>query len=264
MTTNLTLLQRVYGPRKNVILRIFQDFLSKESSKLDVKVESIKITARGWLQIKLSGEDETVAANYLEKRFGRAKASMKEIDVPTTVCGRIVGSGRVGYGIYVDIGISSPEPVDALISLNRLRAQLTDGKKLSVKEIIDLYGLYENLPLDVLVSKVDYGKREIEAELSARQRRTFLEWVGLKFDRVIILGVDYESVNYAIRKAEFGRYVLDIDTLGLMEHALVCKLGVDAPGIIAKVGRYLTRTPLYAFSPKKIKRELNFLEEPAC
>ena len=253
MTVNLTLLQRVYGPRKNVVLRLLQDFLSKEFSKLNVGLDTVEVADRGWLKIELSGEDEAVAANYLEKRFGSAKTSMEEIDVPATVRGKIVSSGRVGYGVYVDIGINSPEPVDALIPLNRLRAQLADGKKLSVKQIINLYCLHENFPLDVLLSKVNRREREIEAELSERQRRTFLEWVGLEFDRVIVLGVDYENIDYAIQRAGVGRYILEIDALGLMEHALVCKLGVDAPGIIAKVGRYLARTPLHAFSPKKIK-----------
>lgn len=263
MTVNLTLLQRVYGPRKNVALRLFQDLLSKESSRLNVRVDTVEVADRGWLRIELSGEDEAVAANYLEKKFGRAKASMEEIGVPTTVCGRIVSSGRVGYGIYVDIGINSHKPVDALIPLNRLRAQLTDGKKLSVKQIINLYCLHEDFPLDVLLSKVHRREREIEAELSERQRRTFLEWVGLDFDRVIVLGVDYENIDYAIQRAGVGRYILEIDALGLMEHALVCKIGVDAPGIIAKVGRYLVRTPIYAFSPKRVNEELSFLEESA-
>jgi hypothetical protein len=256
LTVNLTLLQKVYGPRKTAALRLFQDLLSKEFSKLNVRLDTVEVADRGWLNIELSGEDEAVAANYLEKRFGSAKICMEEIDVPTTVRGKIVSSGRVGYGIYVDIGINSSEPVDALIPLDRLRAQLTDGKKLSVKQIITLYCLHDNFPIEVLLSKVDLGKREIEAELSEGQRRTFLEWVGLEFDRVIVLGLDYENIDCAIQRARVGRYILEIDALGLMEHALVCKLGVDAPGIITKVGHHLARTPLHAFSPKKIKRGL--------
>jgi hypothetical protein len=41
--------------------------------------------------------------------------------------------------------------------------------------------------------------------------------------------------------------------LGLFEHALVCKLGTDAVGLISKVGRGLRNARFVVFSPRKIR-----------
>jgi len=40
--------------------------------------------------------------------------------------------------------------------------------------------------------------------------------------------------------------------LGLFEHAIVCKLGTDAAGLIPKIGKKLWSAKFSVFSPKRI------------
>jgi len=42
--------------------------------------------------------------------------------------------------------------------------------------------------------------------------------------------------------------------LGWLEHAIVCKLGTDAVGLIPAVGRFLRTATLAPFSPRKIRQ----------
>jgi hypothetical protein len=78
-----------------------------------------------------------------------APISFEKLRLSSELRGRIVDSGKVGYGLYVDIGVSSPEIVDALIPLHTLRKQLVEDKKLSIHKIIEAFCLYDNLPLKV-------------------------------------------------------------------------------------------------------------------
>jgi hypothetical protein len=44
----------------------------------------------------------------------------------------------------------------------------------------------------------------------------------------------------------------------MFEHALTCKLGTDATGLIPKIGRYMRNAAFIVFNPKKI---ISFLGE---
>ena len=45
---------------------------------------------------------------------------------------------------------------------------------------------------------------------------------------------------------------IKIESLGVLEQVVLCKLGTDAVGLIPKLGRYLKSSVLVPFSPKKI------------
>jgi hypothetical protein len=55
----------------------------------------------------------------------------------------------------------------------------------------------------------------------------------------------------AVAQAGLNRDVIDVETLGMFEHALVCKLGTDAAGLIGRVGRKLRKAKFTVFNPKK-------------
>jgi hypothetical protein len=57
--------------------------------------------------------------------------------------------------------------------------------------------------------------------------------------------------------AKLNRDVISVEPLGMFEHALTCKLGTDAAGLISKIGRILKNARFAVFNPRKIS---GFLE----
>ena len=191
--------------------------------------------------------------SYLHKKFGLAPLDFNEIHSSTLLRGKVVNSGGVGYGLYVDIGIGSPKHIDTLIPLHKLRQQLAKNEQLSCREILNLYCLYDNFPLEVYVTQLNRNLQTIEAEFSEKQISIFKEWIKLDLDRIIILGLPLDQVEQVVIKSGVQRDVAKIEELGLLEHMLVCKLGTDARGLINRLGPLVPRLFLRIFDPKKVR-----------
>jgi hypothetical protein len=54
--------------------------------------------------------------------------------------------------------------------------------------------------------------------------------------------------------------VIDVEELAFTVNSLVCKLGTEAPGIIAKIGRHIGDTRLHAFLPDRLDQLRSGLE----
>lgn len=254
----LTLLEKLYGPRESNAQRAFAKLLKSITSGLDTEVEVVGKDERNWVQVEVQGSDSKVAINYLGRRFGIAP-SFTDLVLPMTAKGKIVDSGRVGYGIYVDIGLNDQGPLDVLIPLHRLRSHLVDGRKLPLREIVELFCLYDNLPFSFRLTKVDAEGKKVWGEPSDAQVEFFREWISAGLDHVIVLGTYDEQVEATLSQSKARRDILRVDSLGFLEHALCCKHGTDAPGMIKTLGAYYSGVPLYAFSPRKINKVLGAL-----
>jgi hypothetical protein len=138
--------------------------------------------------------------------------------------------------------------------LQHLQAQLVDGKKMPLQQIIKLFCLVDNFPLRVLIKRLDTKRSRFVAELSAKQIALFSEWNLSNLDRLIVLGTFFEDVEESVKASGHLRDVAEIESFGLLEHAIVCKLGTDAAGLIPKIGRLLPNAVLRAFSPRDIQR----------
>jgi hypothetical protein len=203
--------------------------------------------------VNISGEDEIAASNLLMEKFGSVPAELRNVKMGAVQKG-IVAFGRSSPEVYVDIGVFVPRPVDASISLQHLQARLTDGKKLSLQRITKLFCLVNNFPLRILVKCLDSKRNRFVAELSEKQIALFSEWACTNLERLVILGAFFESVEKAVKLSGHLRDVAEIERLGLLNHAVVCKLGTYAAGLIPKVGRLLPNAVLEIFSPKEIQR----------
>jgi hypothetical protein len=78
-------------------------------------------------------------------------------------------------------------------------------------------------------------------------------------DRLIILGAAAGSVRRAVEVSRHFRDVVTIEALGLFEHAVLCKLGTDAVGLIPAIGRILRTAAMAPFSPRKIRHAIGSL-----
>jgi hypothetical protein len=246
---SVTLLTKVYN---NSQLGQVDRSLRSLLEGLKVRTSVPGADSRGWVNVSILGEDENVAVHYLAEKVGICPAGLEEIRKYSTFKGFVADPSRSKNELWVDVGVSSPSSVDAAVPLCRLQSQLSDGRKIALGKLAELFGFCENLPLHVRVSSVDSEKRFVEAELSERQQRQYADWTRSLLDRLLVLGVSHGEVESAIRGAGFNRDVVTVESLGMFEHAVVCKLGTDAAGLIPTVGKRLRRAVFSVFSPRKV------------
>jgi len=250
--TAITLLEKAYG---SFSIKSFEAILSSLCKDLKAEVKIKGKTTRDWVQIEVMGEDESVALRLLDREIGLTPVSIEKIGKFSVLRGKVVDSGRWEDELHVDIGVFAPRVYDAFIPLWRLRAQLADGRNLSLQRLIEMFCLSDFAPLKIkLVSELNVEEGSWEAELSEEQLSKFSDGLTANLDRLMVLGANRKEVEVAVEKARHFRDVVRIETLGPLEHAIICKLGTDAVGLTPKLGPYMRAAYLAPFSPRKIKQ----------
>ncbi|MEM2094877.1 MAG: DUF2110 family protein [Candidatus Bathyarchaeia archaeon] len=249
--TRYVILQKLYGVRKKACADALAKYLRTQASELEVAVSLIGETKRGWAIVDIAGSDERVFAKYIGRKIGIAPTTFEELKPGIILRGKAVDVGKVGYGLFVDVGLD--EYIDAFISLYTLRRQLADGARVSARTILRTYCIVENFPMSIRLIKTDKASGEMEAELSDQQISMFENWYTNGFERVLAFGISAADIDEALKKTGLKRYVVRLEQLGLFEHSILCKHGTEAPGIIARLGEKLPGIPLSAFSPSKAK-----------
>lgn len=242
----VTLPTKVYN---NFQLKLVDEKLQSMLKGLKVETKIRGVSSRGLVQIKVSGEDEKVALNYLRGQIGLCPTFFQHAEKFSTVKGYVASLNK--KELYVDIGIVSPNTVEAAIPLKLLQAQLVDGRKMALEKIADLFGFVENLPLSVKICSVNKEKSRVEAVLSEKQLDLYRSWTKSLLDRLIVLGASFNEIVLALKKTGCNRDVINIERLGLFENAVVCKLGTDAVGLVPKIGRKLRNANFSIFNPKE-------------
>jgi len=249
----VTLLEKAYG---NIPAEAFEHALKSLCKGLNVQVKVRDQTTEEWVQVEVNGEDESVALQLLNRKFGLAPKNAESVEKFSVLRGRIVDSGKTAAQLRVDVGVFVPGVIYAEIPLQRLQAQLADGKKLLLQRLTELFCLLDYVPLHVKVvdKELDVDESAFLAELSERQLALFTEWLLSLLDRLLILGAQHSDVKRAVEASRHFRDVVRIESLGWLEHAVVCKLGTDAVGLIPAIGRFLRTATLAPFSPRKIRQ----------
>jgi hypothetical protein len=245
----LTLLAKAHN---NYQLKLVDKLLRSSLEGLNIELKINGVTSRRWVQIAVSGEDEKIALNCLASEFGFCPTRLESVDRFSTAKGLIVALDKNKGEIFVDIGVSSPDPIDATVPLQCLQAQLVDGRKTALGKIAELFGFCKNLPLTVKVLRIDEEENKIEAMLAEKQLVQYRNWTRSLLDRLMILGASLQDVEWALKTAECNRDVINIEPLGMFEHAVVCKLGTDAAGLMPKIGGKLQQATFNIFNPRKI------------
>jgi len=250
----VTVLEKLYGSGSP---ETFEKLYSSLVSGLKVQLSFVGTTNRGWIQIEVSGEDETAALSLLDREIGLAPVSLDNLKKFSVMQGKVVFSSKSEKELYVDLGVFSPKVSDAVLSGKRLCSQLADGKEVSLQDLVELFCLYDNMPVEVKITGgVEGESKTVEAGLSEAQLSLFSGWVGCRFDRLIIFGSLFSDVERAVKLSRHSRDIIRIESLGVLEHVVLCKLGTDAIGLIPKLGRYLKSAALVPFSPKEVIKEI--------
>ncbi len=218
------------------ILDYFKDL---EIPEVDLDLEN------EWVKVTLSGPDEGVGENLLIRIYGKLP-SIGKVKVGDTFKGFITDLGKIGYGTYFKAFL---ENKDALYPLYEMRHQLARGKKVSARKISQIYGLIDGLALEIRVFKRD--EKGVYVSLSPRQLATIMSWVKRKLDVLFVVGATPKHVNRALLRTGHKRDVSIVRT-SFLSHALVCKRGTQARGLIPRIGPHLPGAILSAFSPYKV------------
>lgn len=238
--------------------KLVDDFLKSALRGLKVKLRITGTTPHGWVQLAISGDDERVALQYLNDNIGFCPIDLERVQTLSTVKGQIKDLSKDKTGINVDIGVISPCVTGFVVPLHNLQAQLADGRKIALAKIIELFGLCEDSFLAVKISSIGKEGSCIEGTLSEEQLARYRGWARSLLDRLIVLGASRDEVMFALEATGSNRDVVKIESQGLFEHAIACKLGTDAVGLIPKIGRKLRGAHFSVFSPWKI---MDFFDE---
>ncbi len=245
----ITLLAKAHsGFQKKVVDEVLKSTLGD----LNTSVRLVDTTSRGWARVDVTGEDEKIAMNLMEKEIGLCPVQLDALKEFLTVKGLISALDKNKGVVSVDIGVHSPEIVDATVPLQDLQAHLADGHKVPLGKIADIFGLCKNLPLTVKILRIDSEEGQVKASLAEKQLNQYRSWISSLLDRLIVLGTSFHSVEWALNVNECARDIVAVEPLGLFENAIVCKLGTDAAGLIPKIGKSLRRATLTVFSPRRI------------
>jgi hypothetical protein len=89
--------------------------------------------------------------------------------------GYLVDIGKVGYGLYVNVGISKPSRMDALLPLHKIRNQF-EMPKTPLRKIAKALILVDNLPVEIVLTDIDIHNSKIEAEFSKQTLDRIKRW----------------------------------------------------------------------------------------
>jgi hypothetical protein len=153
--------------------------------------------------------------------------------------------------LTVDVGIFEPQTIKATVPAISLQTQLVAGKKLALQEISELFALHENLPLSIKISEVK-TEGELQAELAEEQVERFRMWERSLLSRLLVLGASSSQIEAVLERTRLNRDVIAVEALGMFEHALICKLGTEAAGLIPRIGGYLKNSSLTVFNSRKL------------
>jgi hypothetical protein len=247
--TELVLLTKIYNAHQ---MKQMSTIISDLIGDLSVQAAIQGTLNRKWVQVEVSGEDEAVAIKLLEREIGFCPVTLEKVKKFGAFKGYVMGLDEHKEELLIDIGVVEPKTVSVIVPLNHLQTHLTDGKKVSLQKISEAWGLCSNLPLEVKILEADTKSGQIKAELQASQIKKLKQWKDSLLDRLIVTGASAQEVNAAIALEHLGRDVIETETLGTFEHALVCKLGTDAAGLIGRIGRRMRKAQFTVFNPRKI------------
>lgn len=252
--TTLTLLVKINSGRQ---LKQIDKFLERTFEGLEVEAKILGLMAGRWVQLALKGEDEGIATSYVIKELGVCPTSLESLTAPSVLKGYITKLAKSKMELSVDIGVFKHEIVYATVPLKCLQSQLVDGRKIALKKIAELFSLCDDLPININVTQLNKEEIQVEAELSENQRSVYDDWRESLLDRLLVLGPTFQEIKRTLDHAKLHRDVIDVETFGLFQHALTCKLGTDATGLIPKIGRSLKTAKFIVFNPKRLHKFLN-------
>ncbi|MEM2897644.1 MAG: DUF2110 family protein [Candidatus Bathyarchaeia archaeon] len=242
-------MEKIPNRKRKECLSIIKSEISSLISGLNVTFYIYENESDDLVVLDLVGEDVSLFSRVLAKRFGIAPMKFCKIEKNHIYKGIITDSGKVGFGLYVDIGLRSPKRIDALLTLNTLRAQLADGEKKSLREIIRDFCLKDFVPLQVRITKIDHEEKKIWGELSDRQVECIKESFYDPLRKIIFTELSNKDLKRMLDETRIKDDVASISPLSLFSYKVELKIGVTRFNIISRLDAYCKRFQIGICSP---------------
>jgi hypothetical protein len=252
---SITILEKTYGSYKVAALNAFKTRLAKELEGLQVDLRRVYNNPRGWITIELEGADEDAAINFIDHKFG-STSTLGSLEVGAIKKGKLLETGKYGFGLFLDLGIEFKETVDAFLPLYTLRAQLARNEKIPLRDLIYAYGLLDHYTLDLKIESIDRLNRKIQVSLSDDQLSLFRNWATSGLERLVVSGTTRHHLKKIILQTRHFRDIVAIDRMGLLEEIIVCKRGTQARGLLSEIGILLKDAQIQLFIPANVRNYL--------
>ncbi len=215
----IVIFQPIYGTRERAI-RSLKALIDNDLKDLEVEFE-ISVSPEGWAELKLEGEDEEVSANFLLSAYG---SPVKKAEAGKHYKGFVRAVEK--DAVLIDIGCPVKIGAEGLKGLGGGNPE----------QLASRFGIIPFLPVEVEILE---DKKEVMGRFSKEQLDRFWAWKKSGTDRVIVNAATRSELKSAIKKTRHGRDIYEIERLGLLEHAVVCREKTDGPGIVAAIGPHL-------------------------
>jgi len=249
--SRLIVAERIPSSSQEANRPLLDERFRKLASGLEASAHVEGFARNGFVKVEIEGEDSEILTELIKRRLGIAPENASELEIDDNLKAYVIGTGRNGQSVEVEIGPDSLH-LRCEITQQALMAQLCDGRAVPVDRISRTYCLQEGVPVLVRITHIDRHRRHLEAWISDDQIARFENWRRQRFHRIVAVGATQERLREAIRTCRVERDVIDVEELAFIANSLVCKLGTEAPGIIAKIGRHVGDARLYAFVPERL------------
>ena len=244
----ITLLQRKGRTSTSAFTTTLNNNLSGMKGNLSVTWKITEPSPRGWTTIDIQGTDQEIFHHLVKQKFPVANSNFESVEKHGIYGGQI---SRFNHDLEVDLGIEIPDQVNVMVRLGSLRAQLTDGQPVPVKDIQEAYCLFPGIKADVRITAISHDEPILSAWLADSQIDVFSNWIHSGLDRLIIFNCTIEELDLAIRETALERDILAVESPTLTTHAITCKLGTDGVGVIPRLGTVLRKSEIKLFIPKR-------------
>jgi hypothetical protein len=186
----------------------------------------------------------------ISKNFGKY-IKLEEIEIDETYLGRVVTPNKLGFGIFIDIGLRGIKGGrDALLPLYNIRA-FVDDENISNREFVKRYGLVDGLPIQVRVNKLEKeGSLKIEVDLDQEYIDMIDDWKKDGRERLIITKTFKKEIINSLKNNNLIKYIDEILSLDPLTSVIICDKKTRASGLLSKIGNDLKNKPIGIFNPK--------------
>ena len=220
-------------------------------SELDAEVQKASTDKKGHIILSIKGEDEEFIVNLLDREYGIVPKPEK-LTIGQVENGYLVDIGKVGYRLYVNVGISRPSRMDALLPLHKIRDQF-EMPKTPLRKIARALILVDNLPVEIVLTDIDNRDSKIEAEFSRQTLDRIKRWSKDDHERLLVFGVTRELLDRVLVKSGHEGDIYRVERIGPFEYSLRCKRSTRASGIVTAIGPKLRGVPMHLVIPREME-----------
>jgi len=203
------------------------------------------------IEIFIQGAEEKFVKNMISAEIGSVIPfdQIKEGDI---LKGTMMNVGELGFGIFLNCGIIRRK-TDILLPLHILREQLADGKRVSVRDIINTYDFMNHFPLFTKVIEIDKEQINIQGEIAQKSLSLFDKILSENIEGLFMCGETKGQFKKALVKTGHLHDIVSIERFGFLENLVLLKRGTNARGIISEIGKYLEQCKFSILIPKRIR-----------